>query len=264
MKYDLNYFVDLAIKTSKIKQKLIVTCPYEEYSIGSIVKCVELELIDVIFVGEKDKILEAAKKAQIDLPDSVEIVETIDDLSAAKTTMEYLRDKKATILMKGLIDTSVLLKTMLAKEYGLRTKRVMSHCCVSFNEDYNKYYLITDAAMLIKPNLEQKKQMILNAVDFAHALGIEKPMVANLCAKEKAYEKMPDTLEAAKLQEMYINGEITGCVVSGPLQIDTAISVESASIKGTKDPVAGKADILVCPNIEAANIFSKGIVYLGG
>ena len=264
MKITMDYFINIAKqKMSCNVAKLVIPCPYEEYSLGSIEQCIKLGLIEAIFVGEKTKIDNAINIAKISL-DKIEIIEAENDEDAANKAMQILKDKKANMIMKGLIDTSLLLKTLLKPEYELRTGKLMSHCALAYNPNFERYFIITDAAMSIKPTLEQKKQIIENAVSLARALGNNNPKVANLCAKEKPYEKMPDTLDAQKLHEMNVNGEITNCVVSGPLQIDLAIDEESAKIKGSKDPVAGKADILMCPDIEAANIFSKGIVYLGG
>lgn len=265
MHYTLNYFIEIAKQKSNKQQipTLIVTCPYEEYSIKSINECIKLGLIKAIFVGEKQKIIKAINEANLD-QNLFNMVDANNDEDAAEKTMELLKNNEGQMLMKGLIDTSLLLKTLLKQEYGLRDKKLMSHCSVAFNEHYDKFYIITDPAMCIKPTLEQKVLIIENAVFLAHALGIKKPNVACLCAKEKPYDKMPDTLDAQELRNLNINGTIKDCVVSGPLQIDLAIDEESARIKNCQDPVAGKANILFCPNIEAANIFAKGIVYLGG
>lgn len=264
MKITMDYFINIAKNKMNGKvAKMVVPCPYEEFSIGSIAECVKLGLIEAILVGEKSRIEETIKKSGFVI-DNVQIVDAQNNEEAANIAMQLLKDKKANMIMKGLIDTSVLLKTLLKPEYELRTGKLMSHCALAYNPNFERFFIITDAAMIIKPTLEQKKQIIENAVSLAHALGNKNPYVANLCAKEKPYEKMPDTIDAQKLQEMNQNGEIQGCVVSGPLQIDLAIDEESAKIKGCKDPVAGKANILMCPDIEAANIFSKGIVYLGG
>ena len=264
MNINLDYFINKALSNLNGKiPRLIIPCPYDKNNINAINYCTEIKLIKPILVGKKNLITKAIDDSQSKLID-FELIEADTDEQAANLTMEYLKNKKADILMKGLIDSSLLLKIFLKKEYELRTNKLITHCVLSFNKNYNKYYIITDPAMVIKPDLQQKKQMIENAVFFARALGNEKPYVANLCAKEKVYEKMPDTIDADLLRQMNINGDIKNCVVSGPLQIDLAINEESAKIKNVNDPVAGKADILVCPNIESANIFSKGITYLGG
>lgn len=264
LKFNQNYFVNLAKeKLGNKKHTLVVTCPYDVNTIDSIYECHNLGLIDVILVGDKQQILNAINNAKIEFND-YQLYDMKDSQECAKKTMELLHNNKANMLMKGLIDTSLLLKTLLNKEYELRTNKLMTHVCLSFNENYNKYYIISDAAMTIKPTIEQKKAIIENAVWFAHCLGINNPKVAQLCAKEKVYEKMPDTMDADKIHQMYLNNEFKNCVISGPLQIDIAVDKESAEIKKVNDPVAGNADILICPNIEAANILTKGLTYLGG
>lgn len=260
MKYSQSYFIELAKKTIKNKLVLAVTCPYEPHTLHALDEVVKHQLVDVILIGEKAKIQINAK----DYPHltNLKIVDAVDNADAAVKTMELLSAGKAQLLMKGLIDTSLILKTLLNKDYNLKSGKAISHIVMTYSPTHEKYYLISDAAMNIKPNLEQKKAIIQNTVDFAHVLGNPKPNVANLCAKEKPYDKMPDTIDAAALQEMNIKGEITGCIVSGPLQLDTAVDPESVALKQTHDPVAGKADILMCPNIESANILTKGLVYL--
>ena len=258
----LDYFIDKALETKKGKvPTLVITCPYEADSIVAIKKAIKLELIKALFVGEKKLAEKAAKEADFELT-SENFFDAKDDADAARITMELLRDDKAQMLMKGLIDTSLLLKTLLVKDYGLRTGKLFSHAIVSFNDDFDKYYIITDAGMNIAPTLEQKKEIIENSVLLAHALGIKEPKVACLTAKEKVYDKMPATLDAAALQKMNQDGIIKNCIVSGPLQLDNAINEHSAKVKGIEDPVAGKADILLVPDIEAGNIFSKGLYYL--
>lgn len=269
-KINVDYFIQLAkekrISTGK-KPTIVVPCPYEEYTIDSLAKLQSQDLLNVILVGEQSLIQKAIDAAELKI--EAEIIEIIatenekSDLLSAKKSMELIRDHKADILMKGLIDTSLLLGTLLKEEYGLKTGKLFSHVGVLFNPDYPKYFIATDAGMNIAPNLEQKKSIIENAVRLAHCLGNPNPYVAMLCAKEKPYDKMPCTLDAAQLQKMNQEGQITGCIVSGPLQFDNAVDMFSAEIKGVKDPVAGKADILVTPDIEAGNIMGKALMYLG-
>ncbi|MGL4948502.1 MAG: phosphate acyltransferase [Mycoplasma sp.] len=261
MAFSLNYFTNLAQTKLKTRPTIAVTCPYEVYTVNALEHILGCDFVDVILIGEESKITEAIG---LDNPklSKCKIVNAENDLDAAKKTMLLLQSGEANILMKGLIDTSVILKELLNKEYDLKSGKPISHVTVTYSPTHKKYFLVSDAAMNIKPNLEQKKAIIQNTVDFAHKLGIEMPYVANLCAKEKPYDKMPDTMEAQALKEMNERGEITGCVVSGPLQLDTAIDESSVELKSTKDPVAGKANILICPNIESANIFTKGLVYL--
>ena len=165
------------------------------------------------------------------------------------------------MVMKGLVDTSIILKAVLNKEIGLRTGNILSHVAVFDIEGYDRLFFITDAAMNLAPGVNEKKQIIENACSVARALDIEEPKVALICAKEKVNPKMKDTVEAKELEEKYLNGEIKNCIVGGPFALDNAISEESARHKGINHPVAGKADILVVPDIEAGNILYKSITY---
>ncbi|MGL4950559.1 MAG: phosphate acyltransferase [Mycoplasma sp.] len=261
MLFSSSYFTDLAKAKLTTKPIIAVTCPYEEYTISALEQVLTLGFADVILVGEKARILEFFTPEH-KLIKEARIVEASSDYEAAVATMKLLQNKEASILMKGLIDTSVILKELLNKEYDLKSGKPISHVTVTYSPTNDRYFIVSDSAMNIKPDLMQKKAIIQNAVDFAHKLGMEKPYVANLCAKEKPYDKMPDTIDAVALKEMNERNEITGCIVSGPLQLDTAVDNSSAELKSTSDPVAGKANILICPTIEAANIFTKALVYL--
>ncbi len=262
MKYNYDYFLTLTKQKIVNPINIIVVCPYDRDTILAIKEGFDLNLINPILIGNKDIINNILCKLNID--NKFEIINTNDDLMACEKSMELLSKNNKQILMKGNVGTSTLLKTLLDKRFNLRTKKHMSHVCLSYNPNYYKFFLITDAAMNIRPDLETKKKIIENAVYVAQVLGIQKPYVANLCAKEKVYEKMQDTIDAEELRKLNEKNIISNCVVSGPLQIDLAIDNLSAKIKNIDDPVAGKANILVCPDITSANIFSKAICYLGG
>lgn len=169
-------------------------------------------------------------------------------MAAAK----LVSDKKADILMKGLVDTSVVLKAVLNKELSLRTGNPISHAAVVEIPGYDRLMFVTDAAMNISPDLNAKAAIIRNTVKLANALYIDMPKVGVVCAKEKVDEKMPATLDAQFPVEMNRSGEIAGCIVGGPFALDNAVSEEAAHHKGIKDPIAGKCDILLMPDIEAA------------
>ncbi len=243
-------------------QITVVTCPYDSETIEAVIDAVKLDLCKFIFVGESSKVF--AQISQEDLEKfGIKFVDSDSDAHAAEKTMMLLRDNEANVLMKGLIDTSVLLKEMLKKEHGLRTSRLLSHVGLLTKEGERTYF-VTDPALNITPTLEQKVDIINNAVLVARSLGIEKPVVANLCAKEKPYDKMPATLDAQKLQEMNQEGLIKDCVVSGPLQLDNAVSMDACKTKGVTDPAGGKADIFMCPFIEVGNALCKGMKYIAG
>ncbi len=260
--YNVDYFVNLV---GNSKKKIVLSCaaPYDAPTIEAIETFRKKGLLDAILVGNKTKINDAILLANANIED-YDIVEADELVDIAQRAVSLISEGKADVLMKALIDTSVILKEFLKKEHDLRKSKVLSHVAVYFKEDYEKLLIITDAGMNLYPNVDEKRYIIENAVEVAHALGIKVPNVAMLCAKEKLYEKMPPTVDAAKLQEMNQNGEITGCVVSGPLQLDNAISKEAAELKGLSDPVAGNADIFIAPNIETGNVFAKSLTYLAG
>ncbi|WP_069650818.1 phosphate butyryltransferase [Caloranaerobacter ferrireducens] len=221
----------------------------------------EMGIADAILVGDKEKITQIASEIGMNL-DNFEVIDLKDLKEASRKAVELVSSGKAHMVMKGLVDTSIILKAVLDEEIGLRTGKVLSHVAVFDIETYDKILFVTDAAMNIAPNLEQKKQIIENAVFVAHSLDIENPKVAVICAKEKVNPKMPATVDAEKLEEMNKNGEITGCIVGGPFALDNAISKEAAKHKGIEHPVAGDADILLMPYIEAGNVLYKSLVFL--
>ncbi len=218
-------------------------------------------LTESTLVGDKKEIIQIAEKMGIDLA-NYEIIDKPDKTETAKFAVELVRNKKASILMKGMMGTARILKAILDKDVGLRTNRMLSHAYVLEVKGYNRIITITDGAMNISPDLNQKAQILQNAIYFCHSLGIEKPKVAVLAALELVNPDMPATIDAACLAKMSERGQIVGGIVDGPLAFDNAISKEAALHKGIESPVSGEVDILLAPDIEAANIFAKGLVYL--
>jgi len=191
-----------------------------------------------------------------------EIINQIDKTEAARCAVELVRNKKVSILMKGMIGTARILKAILDKEIGLRTNRMLSHVYTLQIKGYDRLLTMTDGAMSISPDLKQKAQIIQNAIYYAHSMGIEKPKVAAVAALELVNPDMPATIDAACLAKMSERGQIVGGIVDGPLGFDNAISKEAAKHKGLESPVSGEVDIVLVPNIESGNIFAKGLVYL--
>ena len=218
-------------------------------------------LADSILVGDKKEIIQIADKLGID-PANYEIIDRLDRTEVTRCAVELVRNKKASILMKGMIGTARILKAILDKEIGLRTNRMLSHVYTLQIKGYDRLLTMTDGAMSISPNLEQKAQIIQNAIYYAHSLGIEKPKVAAVAALELVNPDMPATIDAACLAKMSERGQIVGGIVDGPLGFDNAISKEAAEHKGVESPVSGEVDIVLVPNIESGNIFAKGLVYL--
>ena len=218
-------------------------------------------LTDSILVGDKKEIIRIANEMGID-PANYEIINKTDKTEAARCAVKLVRDRKASILMKGMMGTARLLKAILDKEIGLRSDRLISHVYTLEIKNYDRLLTVTDGAMNINPDLKQKAQIIQNAIYYAHLLEIKKPKVAILAALELVNPDMPATIDAACLAKMSERDQIVGGVVDGPLAFDNAISKESALHKGINSPVSGEVDIVLVPNIESGNIFAKGLVYL--
>jgi phosphate butyryltransferase len=242
-------------------KKMAVAVAQDEDVLGAIKLAYEKGIVEPILVGDKDIIEKLAKDLSFDLS-KVEIVDEKDGVEATRKATAMVSSGKAQVLMKGLIDTSVIMKAVLDKEIGLRTDSVISHVAVFDVPTYHKVFMVTDAAMIIAPDLEQKKKIIENAVKLAHSLDIAEPKVAVLAAKEKVSPKMEATVHAKELADMNKAGEITGCIVDGPFALDNAVSKESARIKGIDSVVAGDADILLAPDIEAGNVLYKALSFL--
>lgn len=218
-------------------------------------------IVTAVLVGDEPKMRAIAAEHNIDLS-PFEIVNEADLQAASAIAVGLVSSGKADIVMKGLVDTSIILKAVLNKETGLRTGSVLSHTAVFDVPSYGKLLFVTDAAMNIAPDVEAKAKIIDNTVKLVNALDIENPNVAVVCAKEKVSDKMPATLDAEALVKMNQEGTIKDCVVGGPFALDNAVSKEAAKIKGVTHPGAGEADILLMPTIEAGNILYKSLSIL--
>lgn len=250
--------LELAVK--KGPKKLAVAVAEDKEVLGAVGKAKKLGIADAILVGNSKKIEKVAEEIGLDLS-LFEVIDESDGEKACRTAVSLVSSGKADIVMKGIIDTAVIMKQVLDKEIGLRSGKIISHVAVFSAPTYEKIFIVTDAAMNISPDLNQKKEILENAVTFAHSLDIEDPKVAVICAREKVSPKMEATIHAKELEEMNRNGKITGCTVAGPLALDNAISKEAAIHKGIESPVAGEADILLVPAIEAGNVLYKSLTF---
>lgn len=221
------------------------------------------QIAQFILFGDKFKIESIAKQHQISLNDA-EIVHTENKREACEAAVKAVSEGDADVVMKGLVDTSLILRAVLDKEFGLRSENVLSHVAVFDVPGFNRLVFVTDAAMNIAPTLEEKVQIIQNAAEVARSLGIERPKVAPIAAVETVSSKMPATIDAALLAKMADRGQINGVEIDGPLGLDNAISLEAARHKGIASQVAGRADILLVPNIESGNFLYKSMVYFAG
>jgi phosphate butyryltransferase len=206
-------------------------------------------------------IVNVKNKGQQKSTKKLTIVHADSNEMASELAVKAVSTREATVLMKGNIPTSSLLKAVLNKEYGLRTGNVLSHVAVFEVPDFDRFTIVTDAGMNIAPELEQKAQMIKNAAALARAIGIECPKVAPIAAVEVVNPAMQATIDAAALSVMNKRGQITGCIVDGPLALDNAVSALAAEHKGIQSEVAGRADILLVPTIEVGNVLYKSLIY---
>lgn len=217
-----------------------------------------------LLIGDKEKITRIAQTVGLDL-DGLEVVDNkLGAAASAQIAVSKVKSGEADFLMKGFVSTGELLKAVLDKEQGLRTGRLLSHVAFFQSPYYHKVLGVTDAAMNIAPNLEEKAQLIRNAVDACHRLGIENPKVAAVAAVETVNPKMEATIHASRLAAMNREGALTGCTVEGPFAIDIAVNKEAARRKGIESEVAGDCDVILVPDIEAGNLFYKALNFLGG
>ncbi|HCX62497.1 MAG TPA: phosphate butyryltransferase [Clostridiales bacterium] len=221
---------------------------------------IKKNLANFIFVGNRENITNMIKKGNYDLSE-VEIIDADSEAQCAAKTVELVKKGMADMPMKGLLATSTFMKAVLEKEKGLRSDKLISQITVTDNVSGKGLNFITDCAMNISPDLNAKKDILQNAVYFAHKIGYECPRVAVLAAVEVVNPAMPETLDAATLSKMNDRGQIKGCIVDGPFALDNAISVESAKHKGVKGDVAGNADILLVSDIRMGNVLHKAITY---
>jgi phosphate acetyltransferase len=238
-----------------------VAHPCDRSSLEGAIEAGRIGLIVPILVGPRNKILAAAQAAGID-GNSLEIVDAPHSHAAADAAVELVRAGKAEALMKGSLHTDELMAAVVRREGGLRTERRVSHCFVMDVPSYEHAIIITDAAINIAPTLEEKADILQNAIDLAHALHIEEVRVAILSAMETVNPKVPSTVEAAALCKMVDRKQITGALVDGPLALDNAISPEAAKIKQIDSPVAGRANVLMVPNLESGNMLAKSLSFL--
>ena len=253
-------FDELISKTTGKEMKKVSVSNAHDLPVLEAVKAAkEQGIATSVLVGDEAKIRELAASISMDL-DEFEIINEPDTEKAALKAVELVHNGEADILLKGLLETKTFLKSILNKEVGLRTGKMMSHVCVFEIEGIDRLLFFTDVAFNTYPTLEEKVNIVKNAVEVAHACGIECPKVAPICAVETVNPKMQPTVDAAELTKMYEAGEFPGCELYGPLSMDLAIDEEAAVHKGVSNPVARHADILLFPEIDSGNITYKILV----
>lgn len=242
---------------NQVQKKLVLVNGVDAHSLEAASKAVELGLVDVIVTGSENQIEATCK--ELNIPSGqFELRHAKTDDEAARIALELIAEGKANCMMKGLISTDKFMRVLLNREFGLvGPKGVLSHITVFENRNYHKLLFVSDVAVIPYPDLKQKQVMIGYLIDTALSFGVEIPKVALIAATEQILPSIPACVEAAMLSKMNERGQITGGIVDGPMGLDVAIDRESAQIKKIKSPVAGDADCLLFPNIDAGNVFYK-------
>jgi phosphate acetyltransferase len=241
--------------------KVAVVHPCDESSMRGVAEAMRLRLIEPILVGPVERMRRVANEVGFDIG-GVELVDAEHSHASAAKAVELVRAGKVEALMKGSLHTDELMGAVVSGADGIRTARRISHCFIMDVPGHPNPLIITDAAVNIAPDLDTKVDIIQNAIDLAHAMGNEQVRVAILSAMETVTTKVPSTIEAAALCKMAERGQITGAVLDGPLALDNAISPEAAAIKKIASPVAGRANILAVPDLEAGNMLAKSLSFL--
>lgn len=247
------------VKNQSIK-KVAVAVAQDKHVLEAVKDAKAQGIAEAVLVGDKLKIQAIAEEIGMDLK-QFELIDEANPNKAALKAVELVSTGKADMVMKGLVETANFLRAVLNKEIGLRTGKLMSHVGVFEISNLNRLIFLTDAAFNMYPELKDKIDIVKNAVTVAQAVGVEKPRVAAICAVEVVNPSMQATVDASILSKMNDRGQIKGCIIDGPLALDNALSEEAASHKGITSEVAGKADILLMPNIESGNIMYKTLTY---
>lgn len=249
--------------TQMENQTVAVAAAEDDEVIEAVSEAIKYNLGNFLLFGDKEQIARLIKEKNIDLLSNpaVKIIHANSDQLAAENAVKAVKLNEADVLMKGNIPTATILKAVLNKDFGLRTGQVLSHVAVFEVEGYEQFIILTDAAMNIAPDLDQKVQITNNSVNIARKIGVEVPKVAPIAAVEVVNPAMQATLDAAALTVMNRRGQIKNCIIDGPLGLDNAISKFAAHHKGIESEVAGQADILLVPTIEVGNSLYKSLVY---
>lgn len=255
-------FDDLLAKAKEGETKvLVVACADDRHVLEAVEKARFLDIIRPILIGNKEIILMLLEDLNID-PNYYEIIDVIEHEKICDYAVKLVSENEGHVLMKGYVDTRVILKSVLKKEFNFKTEKRLSHISLFQISKYHKLLMSTDGAMNMYPNVDEKQEIIENAVEVFHKLGIKTPKVGIVAAIEKVNEKMQATVDAAELVKRNKENKLTGCIVDGPFALDNAINKEAAEHKGIESNVAGDVDLLVMPQIEAGNIFYKSLMFL--
>ncbi|MEJ9113660.1 phosphate butyryltransferase [Bacillus paramobilis] len=255
----LEHLIDQA--AGQPKKTVAVAVAEDHEVIEAVAKAITLQLAQFRLYGNQEKIMGMLQEHGLQTSEHIEVIATASSAEAAELSVKAVRNGEADVLMKGNIPTANILKAVLNKEWGLRKGSVLSHVAAFEVPNYDRLIFVTDAAMNIAPDVTQKAAIIQNTVEVARAIGIDLPKVAPIAAVEVVNPAMQATIDAAMLTQMNRRGQIKNCIVDGPLALDNAVSQIAAEHKGIVSDVAGKADILLVPMIEAGNVLYKSLVY---
>lgn len=257
--------LSILLELAKLKGKcrVAVAAAADKHVLDALMMAKNEGFAEPILIGEKEAIKKIAQELSFDLS-TIEIIDIADPFLASVEAVSLIRNKKADILMKGLVGTGPMLKAVLDKENGLRKGAVLSHVALFETQFYHKLLGVTDAAMNVAPEFDDKVSLVQNAIEVFHKLGIKEPKVAVIGAVETVNPKMEATVHAAMLTQMNRRKQIKGCIIDGPLALDNAVSAESAQHKGIVSDVAGDVDLIVTPDINSGNILYKALNFLGG
>ncbi|MGG5738877.1 MULTISPECIES: phosphate butyryltransferase [Bacillus] len=255
----LEHLIDQA--AGQPKKTVAVAVAEDHEVIEAVAKAIQLQLAQFRLYGNQEKIMGMLQEHGLQTSEHIEVIAATSSAEAAELSVKAVRNGEADVLMKGNIPTANILKAVLNKEWGLRKGSVLSHVAAFEVPNYDHLIFVTDAAMNIAPDVTQKAAIIQNTVEVARAIGIDLPKVAPIAAVEVVNPAMQATIDAAMLTQMNRRGQIKNCVVDGPLALDNAVSQIAAEHKGIVSDVAGKADILLVPTIEAGNVLYKSLVY---
>lgn len=255
----LEYLIDQA--AGQPKKTVAVAVAEDHEVIEAVAKAIKLQLAQFRLYGNQEKIMGMLQEHGLQTSEHVQVIAAMSSAEAAELSVKAVRNGEADVLMKGNIPTANILKAVLNKEWGLRKGSVLSHVAAFEVPNYDRLIFVTDAAMNIAPDVTQKAAIIQNTVEVARAIGIDLPKVAPIAAVEVVNPAMQATIDAATLTQMNRRGQIKDCIVDGPLALDNAVSQIAAEHKGIVSDVAGKADILLVPTIEAGNVLYKSLVY---
>ncbi|OWT53084.1 MULTISPECIES: phosphate butyryltransferase [Bacillus] len=255
----LEHLIDQA--AGQPKKTVAVAVAEDHEVIEAVAKAIKLQLAQFRLYGNQEKIMGMLQEHGLQTSEHIEVIAAVSSAEAAELSVKAVRNGEADVLMKGNIPTANILKAVLNKEWGLRKGSTLSHVAAFEVPNYDRLIFVTDAAMNIAPDVTQKAAIIQNTVEVAQAIGMDLPKVAPIAAVEVVNPAMQATIDAAMLTQMNRRGQIKNCVVDGPLALDNAVSQIAAEHKGIVSDVAGKADILLVPTIEAGNVLYKSLVY---